>query len=91
MSIYSLSIRELRPILSSILEKIYRKWDRCIITKRGKPEAIMMSIEDYESLVETLNIEADKKCLRRIRQAEQALKKGKGKSLTEIDKELGIV
>jgi len=90
MSIYSLSVRELRPIISSILDKIYRKWDRCIITKHGKPEAIIMSIEDYESMVETLEIQADKECLKRIHAAEKTLNKGKGKSLEEIHKELGL-
>lgn len=90
MSIYSLSVRELRPIISSILDKIYRKWDRCIVTKHGKPEAIIMSIEDYESMVETLNIQSDKDCLKRIHTAETAIKKGKGKSIEEIHKELGL-
>lgn len=91
MSVHTLSVRQLRPIISSVLDKIYRKWDRYIIVKHGKPEAIMMSIDDYESMIETLNIQADKECMKRIRLAEKALKKNKGKTLEDIHQGLGIV
>jgi len=86
-----ISIRELRPNLSAIIKTIHGKFDRYIITKRGRPEVVMMSFEDYESLIETMNIEADKEVMKRIKKAEAEFKNGKGASLDKINKELGIV
>ena len=87
----TISVRELRPSLSKVLKRIHNRFDRYIITKRGKPEAIIMSVEDYESLLETLEIQSDKELVKRLEKAEQDYKKGKFKSLDQIEKELGLV
>ena len=55
----TISVRELRPTLSKVIDNIHKKFDRYVITKRGKPEVVMMSIDDYEGLLETLEIESD--------------------------------
>ena len=86
-----ISIRELRPKLSNVLKHIHSKFARYVITRKGKPEAILISIEDYESLVETLEIESDKALMKRLKKAEGDLKAGKGTTLEEVHKELGLV
>lgn len=87
-----LSIRELRPKLPSVVRDAAATSARYVVTRRGKPEAVILSIEDYESLMETLEIERDPALVRRLRKAEAELKKGKkGRSLQEIDRELGLV
>ena len=86
-----ISVRELRPKLSDVIVKIHDKFDRYVITRRGKPEVVMMSIDDYESLVETLEIQSDKELMKRLKKAEQDLKQGKGISLKKIHKELKLV
>jgi len=87
----SISLKQLRPKLSKIMDEIDSKMDRFIVTKRGKPIALMMSMDDYESLLETLNILSDRKLMRKIRQAENDIKKGNFKTLEEVEKELDIV
>jgi len=87
----TISIRELRPKLSKVIDNIHKKFDRYVITRRGKPEVVMMSIDDYEGLLETLEIESDPELMKRLKKAEEDMKKGKGKSLEQIHKELGIV
>lgn len=47
-------------------------------------------MDEYKSLVETLEIKADRACMKRIREAEKARRQGKGKSLQQIRKELKI-
>lgn len=86
-----ISIRELRPGLFRILEQVHRKFDRYIVTRRGKPEAVILSIDDYESMLETLEIESDKELMKRLEKAEQDLKKGKGISLERLHREMKIV
>jgi PHD/YefM family antitoxin component YafN of YafNO toxin-antitoxin module len=61
------------------------------VTKRGKPVALMMSVDDYESLLETLDILSNSKLIKKIKRAEADIKRGRIKTLDKIDKELGIV
>lgn len=87
-----LSIRELRPRLPSVVRDAAATSARYVVTRRGKPEAVILSIEDYESLMETLDIEQDPALMKRLRKAEAEIKKGKkGRSLQEIDRELGLI
>ena len=87
----TISVRELRPKLAEVLKIIHDRFDRYIITKRGQPEAVIMSVDDYESILETMEIQSDKALMRRIKKAEKEIKQGKGTSLEKIKKELGLV
>ncbi len=87
----TISVRELRPRLASVLKSMHDRFDRYIITKRGQPEAVIMNIEDYESILETMEIQSDKPLMRRIKKAEEQLKGGKGITLEKARRELGLV
>jgi len=87
----TISVRELRPKLSQVIDNIHKKFDRYVITRRGKPEVIMMSMDDYEGLLETLEIESDPKWMADIREAQEGMKKGEGVSLEEARRRLGVV
>ena len=87
----TISIRELRPKLADILKYVHERFDRYIITKRGRPEAVIMSIEDYESILETMEIQSDKTLMRRLKRAEKDIKNKKGAPLENVRKELGLV
>ncbi|MDP2940064.1 MAG: type II toxin-antitoxin system Phd/YefM family antitoxin [Candidatus Omnitrophota bacterium] len=87
----TISVRELRPKLAEVLKIIHDRFDRYIITKRGQPEAVIMSVDDYESILETMEIQSDKSLMRRIKKAEKEIKQGKGTSLEKIKRELGLV
>ena len=87
----SISLKKLRPKLPKVIEEIDTKMDRFIITKRGRSVALMMSIEDYESLLETLDVLSNTGLMKDIKQAEKDIKKGNIKALDDIERELGIV
>jgi len=87
----TISVRELRPKLAGVLKSIHDRFDRYIITKRGRPEAVIMNIDDYESILETMEIQSDKSLMRKIKKADKELKQGKGVSLEKVRKELGLV
>jgi len=80
----TLSLKELRPELPRVIESIDEKFDRFIITKRGKPVVVMMSIDDYESLIETLEILEDKETMKRLRKGEEEIKEGKTQSWRKV-------
>ena len=87
----TITLKELRPQLPKVIRDLDGKMDRFIITKSGRPAALMMSIEDYESIMETLDILSNAGMSKRIKEAEAEMKKGKVKALSKIEKELGLV
>lgn len=84
----TISLKELRPELPKVVDSIDGKLDRYVITRHGKPVVVMLSIEDYESLMETLDILADPKAVAGIRQGEEDIRKGRTRSWREIKRHL---
>jgi prevent-host-death family protein len=84
-------LTELRPKLPKIIDRLSKYFDRYIITRHGKAEAVMLSEDDYESLLETLDILCDQKLMKDIKKAEQDLRKGKGISWEKAKRKLGYV
>ena len=91
MSTVTISLTQLRPKFPKILDRVSKYFDRYIITRHGKPEAVVLAEEDYESLLETLEILSDKKLMREIKNARQELKSGKGIPWEKAKKKLGYV
>jgi prevent-host-death family protein len=87
----TLPLTELRPKLPKIMGRVSKYFDRYIITRHGKPEAVILSEDDYESLLDTLDIVSDSKLMKDIKKAEQDLRKGKGISWEKAKKRLGYV
>ncbi len=50
---------------------------------------VMLSVEDYEALMETLDILADPKAMAGIRRGEEDIRKGKTRPWKEIKESLG--
>jgi prevent-host-death family protein len=87
--IHTVSLKELRPGLPKIIARIDGKLDRYVVTKRGKPVVVMLSVEDYEALVETLDILADPKAMAGLRKGEEDIRKGRTRSWAEIKASVG--
>jgi PHD/YefM family antitoxin component YafN of YafNO toxin-antitoxin module len=87
----SITLKKLRPGLPRIIDAIDLRLDRFIITRRGKPVAMMMAIDDYEGLLETLDILANRKLMKKIERAKADIKKGRVKALSDLEREMGIV
>lgn len=80
----TITLKELRPGLPRVIKNIDAKLDRYIIVKRGKPVAMMISPDDYDGLIETIEILSDKDAARRIKKAKQEIARGKTISLEDL-------
>lgn len=76
----NISVRNLRSNLSGVLDKVSKHFDRYIVLKRGEPEAVIMSVDDYEGWLETLEVMSSKEAMANIRAAKKELKAGKSHS-----------
>lgn len=84
----TVSVKELRPALPRVIKRIDDRLDRYIITKRGKPIVVMLSVDDYDALMETLDILADPKAMAGIRRGEEDIRKGRTRPWDEIKRSL---
>lgn len=87
----TVSLKELRPELPKVISRIDGKLDRYVVTRRGKPVVVMMSVEDYESLMETLDLLADPKAMASLRRGEADIRKGRTRPWKDIKTSLGLL
>jgi prevent-host-death family protein len=85
-----LPLAEVKNRLSQVVDRVEREHGRVIITKHGRPAAVVLSIEDLEGLEQTLELLADPKVMRRIKKANAELAEGKSATLTK-DQALALV
>ena len=70
------SLRTVKDQFSEFVDRVQREHERVTITKNGRPAAVLMSIDDLESLEETLSILSDPSAIEGIHQGEAALAAG---------------
>ena len=63
--------------LLNMVRKLKFSDDAIAITKNGVPEAVLISMDKFLGLMETLEILSDEKAMRSIRKSIQAADKGK--------------
>jgi antitoxin YefM len=70
------SLADAKAHLSEIIDLVERQHERVIITRHGKPAAIIMSPDDLEGLEETLDILSTPGALEEIRAADADVRAG---------------
>lgn len=83
-------LADVKNRLSEVVDRLEREHGRVVITKHGRPAAVVMSVEDLEGLEETLDILSDHKLMRRIRKAEAEVATGDVEELTK-DEALALI
>ena len=64
-----LPLAEVKNRLSEVVDEVEREHGRVVITKHGRPAAVVLSIHDLESLEETLDILSSDQLLADIRES----------------------
>lgn len=72
----TLSIATARDSLSSLVDDVTRTHDTLTITRNGTPAAVLMSVDDYESIMETLALLNDPADQERLEEAERSIDNG---------------
>ena len=73
----TLSLSEAKMKLSALVESVKTTDEEVIITKNGRPAAVLVSPDEYESWQETLTIRSDKELTAEIQSGLAAFKKKK--------------
>jgi prevent-host-death family protein len=77
MSEVTLPLAEIKKRLSEIVDGVEDRHDRVVLTRNGRPAAVILSPDDLEALEDTLDLLCDPKAMRAIRKAEADIDAGK--------------
>lgn len=70
------SLRNVKDRFSEFVDRVDREHERVVVTRNGRPAAVLISPDDLASLEETLEILSDHEGVRALLAAEQAVVAG---------------
>jgi antitoxin YefM len=88
MATLTIPLAEEEPRLSDLAGRARDFLERFILTREGRAEAVLLAAEDFDGLLETLEILSDTDLVKRLVEAERELASGTGYSLDEVREEL---
>lgn len=86
-----ISISEARSRIFEIAKDAQKPGRYYTFTENGKPKVVLMSAEEFDSLMEDLEILNSPKIMANIRKSQEEYKKGKYVTLQALEKKLGYV
>jgi len=79
----TLPLAEARNRLSELASLVETTHERVIVTRNGRPSFALISLDDIESLEETLILLSDPEAMAGIRQSKQEFAAGNGIAMTK--------
>ena len=70
MAMETTSLADAKNRLSELVSAVEGTWERVTITKNGRPAAVLIAVDDLESLTETLAVLSDPEAMSAIAEAE---------------------
>jgi prevent-host-death family protein len=80
-----MSLAAVKARFSELVDRVERQQDRVVVTRNGKPAAVLISADDLESLEETLAVMSDRSIAAQLRESRKAVDAGEpGAELEEL-------
>ena len=80
-----LPISEVKARLPELVSGVAEREEEIVVTRNGKPAAMLVNYAEYERLKETLDVLSDPELMQQIRQSEAYFASGKkGQSFEEV-------
>jgi prevent-host-death family protein len=70
------TLRTVRDHLSDFVDRAEREHERVVVTRNGRPAAVLIGYEDLEALEETLKMLADPQILAELAEARREVARG---------------
>lgn len=88
MYMTTVPLADARANLSRLVDEAVRTHQRVEVTRSGRRSVVILSADDYDSLMETLDILSDPDLVREIRDGEAEAERGEVYSLEEVTEEM---
>jgi prevent-host-death family protein len=86
----TLPLATVKTRLSEIVDRVAREQDRVVISRNGRPVAVLMSSDELDELEETLAIMSDPDLMAEIKDADESAMRGELVSIEEIKEKYGF-
>ena len=73
----TLSLKQARNQFSDIVDSAGRLSERIVVMKNGRPEAVVMGVDEFEGWVETLELLSNPNAVKSLKQGLKEAKTGK--------------
>lgn len=80
----TLPFSEARTRLSELADRVERQHERIVVARDGRPSFVLMSLDELESLEETLDILQDEELVTSLRLSQREAAEGKLIPLHEV-------
>lgn len=84
----TIPITEAKTRIAELADRVAREHDHFTITRNGRADVMLISVAEYESLQETLDILSDEQALADLRQSREDFEAGDIYSLEQVRAEL---
>ncbi len=81
-------IRELRSELSQVIDQVADLREHVIVTRHGRPAAVLVPVDEYEALEETAEILSDAETMTAIEEGRREVERGETVTLDQLRQEL---
>ncbi|MCI0633151.1 MAG: type II toxin-antitoxin system Phd/YefM family antitoxin [Actinobacteria bacterium] len=81
---------EARANLSELIDELTQRHEHVLITRNGRPVAVLVPAEEQEILEETLEILQDEELLASLKESERDVQAGRLSTLLKVRHELGL-
>lgn len=81
---------EARAKLTELIDEVEARHEHVVITRKGRPAAVVVSPDEWDSIEETLNVLQDEATLADLRESDEDVEAGRVFSLDEVRRELGL-
>ncbi len=78
----TLPLSEAKSQLSGLVEQVRSLEEQVVITRNGRPAAVLVSVEEFERWKETIEVRGDAALMKEIRAGLRALKTRKARLYT---------
>lgn len=86
----TLSLTEARKRIFDIAEDVQKPGKYYTFTENGSPKAVLMSSDQFDSLIEDLELAGDPGFAKRMEAVEKEFERGEFSSWEDVKKELGL-
>ena len=84
MTMTPMSLAEVKAHLSELVGRVSTQHERLTVTVHGRPSAVLLAVEDLESLEETIAVLSDTGAMRDLIEAEAEIARGEGESEEQL-------
>lgn len=78
----SIPLLEAKAKFNGLVDEVSRRGEKVVITRNGRPAAVLVSADEYDSWQETRTVRSDVGLMREIKSGLRALKARKAKLYT---------